>query len=100
MKYTCCRVPLAGLATVLVFGLVLLTRWPGPADSAGSAAEDSPPAKQRADAKPIAMPANLVGVEIELGRKDKQPVAWDGEVQVSEGRILEVIVSRAGNKAR
>jgi hypothetical protein len=88
----------AGLITALVFGIIVLSRVPGAADSAGQA-EGQPP-KPRAAGQAVAMPANLVGLEIELGRKDKQPGNWEGEIQVSEGRVLEVRIARGGPKAR
>ena len=35
--------------------------------------------------QPIAMPADLVGLEIALGLKDSQPTEWEGDVKVSQG---------------
>jgi hypothetical protein len=46
------------------------------------------------------MPANLVGLDIALGLQDKEPARWDGEVQVSEGRILGLEVRQGGPQAK
>ena len=36
----------------------------------------------------VAMPRGLIGLTITLGLKDEQRTPWDGEVTVSEGRVL------------
>ena len=46
--------------------------------------------------RPIAMPAGLVGLEIALRQKDGQATSWEGEVKVSEGRVVSVEIERAG----
>ena len=50
-------------------------------------------------AQPIAMPAGLIGLEIELGLKDSAPTEWEGDVKVSPGRVLAVEVERSGSNA-
>src|SRR5262245_9329569 len=98
MKCVCCRGGLAGLTTLVVLGLLLLVRWldvPDAAEALGAQA-----AQPRQAGQPIAMPTNLAGLEIELGRKDKEPTKWDGEIQLSEGKVLETSIGRGGALAR
>jgi hypothetical protein len=45
------------------------------------------------------MSANLVGLEIALGLKDQQPTVWDGEIQVSAGRVRTLEFARANPQA-
>src|SRR5262249_52733684 len=40
-----------------------------------------------------------VGLDITLGLKDKQPTDWDGEVHVSEGKVLAVTIVEGNPKA-
>ena len=49
-----------------------------------------------AEGKPIAMPANLVGLEVRLGLKDTEPSPWGGSVELSEGKLLSMSVRRGG----
>jgi hypothetical protein len=80
----------SGSAVVLAVPVVLLLLL----DGNPSERQDRPPASpQSADTKPggsrpIAMPKNLIGVEIALGLKDKEPTPWAGSIQVSEGGRL------------
>jgi hypothetical protein len=46
------------------------------------------------------MPANPVGVEVRLGVKDAAPTPWDGEVELSGGKLLAMSVRRGGANAR
>jgi hypothetical protein len=46
------------------------------------------------------MPSNLVDLEVELGIKDIEPTVWDGDVQVSEGRVAAIEIVRGGPRAR
>src|SRR4051812_46809750 len=85
----------AGLATLAVFGVVLALLGPGRQSPTELRAEQKP-AKKRPQEKPIAMPANLVGLEILLGLKDKEPSGWGGSVQVSAGRLASLAVIRGG----
>src|SRR5207244_3108683 len=48
--------------------------------------------------QPVAMPANLTGVLISLGLKDQKTTPWDGEVSISEGKIIELDIVQ-GNVA-
>lgn len=86
----------AGLVTLAVFMLVLGVLIP----SRNAESGQTPPAQARAPGKPIPMIANLVGLEIPLGLKDKQPTIWDGDVRVSEGRVIDMNISRGGQRAR
>jgi hypothetical protein len=45
------------------------------------------------------MPANLVGLEIRTALVDAKPAAWDGEIQVSDGRVFEIKITGGGPKA-
>jgi hypothetical protein len=94
---------LAALAAVLVFGAVaLLAVWQNSQNAAGLPAArgaDEPPLKKRAT-KPVSMLAHPVGLEIDLGRKDMEPAAWDGDVQVSEGRLVDMTIRRGGANAK
>ena len=38
-------------------------------------------------------------LEIALGLKDKELKPWDGEIQVSEGRVLDLTLTRGGPRA-
>jgi hypothetical protein len=87
------RRSVAGLATVAVFSLLFVTLGP-------SQDKDKPPKRERPAGKPIAMPANLVGLEIYLGLKDDKVTAWNGTVESSEGRVLEVEILRGNPKAK
>src|SRR5262249_17814692 len=90
---------LAGLATAVVFGLLLLLFGPSPQGESGQQAAPVP-RKPRPAGQPISRPPNLVGLEIALGLKDVEPTSWDGEVQISEGRLLEVQITRGNAKAK
>ena len=46
------------------------------------------------------MPGNLVGLEIILGRKDEKPTAWDGEIKVADGRVVDLELLRRNPKAQ
>jgi hypothetical protein len=93
----------AGLATGVVFGLAVLMTWPrspdGP-EARGAAADGETAVKARPGARAVPMPAGLVGIGIELGRKDAEPTAWDGEVNLSGGRLREMLITRAGPRAK
>jgi hypothetical protein len=90
----------AGLITVGVFALVLTTFGPTHQAEPGQAPPGEVARPPRPEGKPIALPANLVGLEISLGLKDKERTPWAGEVQVSEGRVLDLGVTRSGPQAR
>jgi hypothetical protein len=46
------------------------------------------------------MPANLVGLEVALGLNDKEPTRWDGDIRVSEGRVMGLEVVRGDPQAK
>src|SRR4051794_20307460 len=50
-------------------------------------------------AQPVPMPRGLIGLEITLGLKDTQATEWEGDIQVSEGRVLELDALRSGPNA-
>jgi hypothetical protein len=88
----------AGLTTLLVFGLVLLT-W-GPSERGASTQPADPPRKPRPEGKPIPMPAGLTSLEISLGLKDQEPTAWDGAIKLSEGKVVSLDILRGGANAK
>jgi hypothetical protein len=85
----------AGLLTLLVFGLVLLSLR-GPGERSGQAVAAPP----RPAGKAVAMPANFNGLEIALGLKDENPTPWGGKIEVSRGKVLDVAIIRGGPKAK
>src|SRR5438128_1396982 len=74
----------AGLITTGVLTLVLIV-----VRSAPQVGDDPPKA---AAAQPVALPANLTGIEITLGLKDVEPTDWSGEISVSAGKVREVTI--------
>jgi hypothetical protein len=50
--------------------------------------------------QPIAMPKSLIGLEIAFGKDTQDRAAWDGEVRVSEGRVLSVDVVQGAPASR
>jgi hypothetical protein len=58
------------------------------------------PRKARPAGKPVVMPAHLAGVHIDLGLEDAKPTQWDGDVSVSEGKVLRLEVARGNPKAK
>ncbi len=89
---------IAGVLTTGILGLLLLSF--GPPQSGESSQPPAPARKPRAEGKPIAMPANVVGLEIHLGVKDAEPTPWGGEVEVAEGKLLDMSIRRGGANAR
>ena len=47
----------------------------------------------------IAMPADLIGLEIALGLKDSVATEWEGDVKVSTGRVVAIEIDRSGPNA-
>jgi hypothetical protein len=93
-----CRSYIAALVTAAVFGAIFLVRER--AEPLASAAKEEPKTrKARPEGKPVAMPANPVGVQITLGVKDEEPTFWEGDIKLSEGRILEFTTVRANPAA-
>lgn len=92
------RKSVAGLITACV--LIVTVVVFGPAHQAETQDKPAPGArKQRPEGKVIAMPANLSGLEIRLGLKDEKGTFWDGEIAVSEGRVVNVNITGGGPKA-
>lgn len=89
------RYLLASATMVGIFGLVVMvqTFWQGSASS--QAARPARPEPQA-----VTMPTTLTAVHIELGLKDQQATRWDGEVKLSEGKLVDVQVSFGGPMAR
>ena len=96
MRRSYTRRGVAGLLTAGVFGLVLLAL--GPTQPGGNS-QPPPARKPRPERKPIAMPANPVGLEVHLGLKDTEPSPWGGEVELSAGKLLTMSVRRGGANA-
>ena len=90
---------IAGLLTTGIFLLAIVIFAPTPQAETGQKLPDAA-RKPRPEGKPIAMPVNLVGLEVRLGLTDENPTPWDGEVQVSAGRLLDLNVARGGPKAK
>ena len=51
-------------------------------------------------AQPVAMPRELIGLEIVMGLNGSDESRWEGDIQVSEGRVLELDVVRSGANPR
>src|SRR5262245_16341130 len=89
----------AGLITLLVFALVLLAWRPPAPDGAGAKGVDKP-RKPRPEGKPVAMVTNLTGLRINLGLKDAEATTWDGEIQLSEGKLVSLTILQGGGAAK
>jgi len=93
MNFTPARLG-AGLTTVIILVLVFLVRNnPNPE----SAAEEQPVAAL--GVQKVVMPAQLNGVLITLGLKDKKVTDWDGAITVSRGKIVALVVVQGNPKA-
>jgi hypothetical protein len=83
--------PLSSLvagAAVVVFVIVALSGGQAPKEAEPAA--ERPAKRNRAAVKPLAMPARTVSLEIRLGLKDTKRTIWDGTVEASEGRVVEI----------
>jgi hypothetical protein len=69
-----------------------------PTQQAAPAAQK--PRPPRPEGKPLAMMTNLRGVTVRLGLKDRKPTDWDGEVQLSEGKLLELSILQGNVKGK
>ena len=85
---------LTWLTAALLLGLAAFVL--GPSTRQGPTQAADPPRKPRPAGRPIAMPANLIGLTIGLGLKDKEPARWAGTVEVSEGRVRHEFAGTAG----
>jgi hypothetical protein len=84
---------LAAVAAVVVFVVVAVTGSQAPKEAEKPA--DRPAKKLRPAVKPLPMPARMVALEIILGQKDTKPTNWNGTIEASEGRVLDVEVLKA-----
>jgi hypothetical protein len=73
---------------VVVFVVVALSGGQAPKEAAPAAEQPAP--RKRPAVKPIAMSARAVGLEIRPGLKDTKRTIWDGSIEVSEGRVVEI----------
>jgi hypothetical protein len=87
----------AALLTAAVFLLVALAMRPG---QEGTAPAAQKPRKPRPEGKPVAMLTNLTGVTINLGLKDTKPTDWDGEVQLSAGKLVALDLLQGNVKGK
>ena len=81
----------AALFTVAVFALVLLS------DKYGSELTEAGDGASATD-EPVVMPANLAGLLITFGLKDKEATAWNGDISTSAGKIVALDVSDGNAK--
>src|SRR4051812_33981739 len=80
------------LGLIVGFAAIVILFGSSSGDGAGQAEVE--PA--RPPGKPIPMVASGQSLEIGLGLKDKQQNFWEGDVQISEGRVVAVEQARAG----
>lgn len=85
---------LAAGSAALVFVVVALS---GGQDRKEAAPPERPASRKRPAVKPIEMSGRMVNLEIRLGLKDtrrtlkaKERAIWDGTLEVSEGRVVEI----------
>jgi hypothetical protein len=88
---------IAGLAAVFLVTTAALVAWGPPRQGPTGLQADEPPPKKREAGKPIAMATDRIGLEVELGLTDDQRTDWDGEVEVSEGKVTHLEVQRPPN---
>ncbi|MBX6312763.1 MAG: hypothetical protein IRY99_07585, partial [Isosphaeraceae bacterium] len=87
----------AGLAAMLALASVAVLSNTSPnAEAQVAPREAAGPSEREA----IPMPPGLVGLEVALGRKDTMRREWEGDIKVSEGRVVEIAVVRAGPGAQ
>src|SRR5262249_8519832 len=88
----------AGLAATL--GLTTVAVLSNPLhDEEAQEAVRAPDGPGPDESRPVVMPPGLAGLEVALGLKDTMPTAWEGDVRVSEGRVLSVEVVRSAPEA-
>jgi hypothetical protein len=84
-------------AAVVVFVVVALSGSQTPKEATPPAQQ--PAKRKRPVVKPIAMSSRMVGLAIRPGLKDSQRTIWDGTVEVSEGRVVEIESFFAGKRS-
>jgi hypothetical protein len=87
-----------GFVAIIVLGLVAALVLSRARLHSGAARQQvvPPPIRHSAARKPIAMSTKLVGLEIELGLQDRTATVWDGEIQLSQGKVAGIDVLRGG----
>src|SRR4051794_34691662 len=89
----------AVLAASLAMALVVVVATPShEADLDDEVAPADGPAPT--EGRPVPMPRGLIALEISLGLNDPGPREWEGEVRVSEGRVVALEVVRSGAAAK
>jgi len=78
---------LAAGTAVVVFVVVALSSGQSPQKATPSVQTAS---RKRPPAKPLPMSERMVSLEIRPGLKDTQRTIWDGVLEVSEGRVIEI----------
>jgi hypothetical protein len=79
---------LAAATAAVVFVIVALSGGQAPKDA--EQAPQRPAKKKRVAVKPLPMPTHAVSLEMRPGLKDSKRTIWDGSVEVSEGRVVEI----------
>ncbi len=79
---------LAAGVVVSVFGIIALTGGESPKDAPSPT--ELPAKRKRPAVRPLPMPERTANLEIRLGLKDTKRTIWDGTIEVSEGRVVEI----------
>jgi hypothetical protein len=85
-------------AAVVVFVVVALSGSQAPKETAPPAEQSAK--RKRPAVKPIPMSARMASLEIRLGLKDTKNTIWDGTVEVSEGRVVEIESIRGNMRSK
>jgi hypothetical protein len=88
MTRSCRLRSLVSGAVVVVFVVVALSGGQAPREA--DPPSERPAQRKRAAVKPLPMPERTVSLEIRPGLKDSKRTVWDGTIEVSEGRILDL----------
>jgi hypothetical protein len=83
---------------VVVFVIVALSGSQAPKEAAQPSERPAP--RNRPAVKPLPMSEKMASFEIRLGLKDAKRTIWDGTVEVSEGRVVEVESFSAGDRSK
>ncbi len=79
---------LAAGAAAIIFVVVALSGGQFPQDA--DAPDEQPAKRKRPAVKPVSMTQQTVSLEIRPGLKDTEKTIWDGTIEVSEGRVIEI----------
>jgi hypothetical protein len=85
-------------SAVFVFVIVALSGGQAPEEE--GAPSEQPAKRNRAAVKPIPMTQRTVSLEILAGLKDTERTIWDGMIEVSEGRVLEIESLSVGQRSK